>query len=215
MTEDQRDEYTRATEALLLVAEEPLTPNLLAQLFEVSVEVAVQLCEDLREQIEGEGRGFVIQRVAGGYRFATHPDLSRYVERFALDGQSSRLSAAALETLAIIAYKQPVTRAQIAAIRGVNVEAVVRTLEHRGFITVVDRDEGPGQASLYGTTPLFLERLGLDSLDNLAPLGEFVPGPHVAEALERGLQIDELEDLSIALDEAAGDDSDEVSAHHE
>jgi segregation and condensation protein B len=208
MTDDQRNEYRRATEALLVVAEEPISPNLLAQLFEVSVDIAVELCEEVREQIETERRGFVIQRVAGGYRFATHPDLSRYVERFALDGQSSRLSAAALETLAIIAYKQPVTRAQIAAIRGVNADAVVRTLEHRGFISVVDRDAGPGQASLYGTTPLFLERLDLDSVDDLAPLGDFVPGAHVIEALERGLQVEEP-------DETVGEDSGEVSAHHE
>ena len=105
----------------------------------------------------------MLVRVAGGYRFQSHPDLAPYVERFVLEGQSARLSAAALETLAIVAYKQPVSRAQIAAIRGVNVDGVMRTLQQRGYIEEVARDPGPGQAVLYGTTRLFLERLGLDS----------------------------------------------------
>ena len=93
-----------------------------------------------------------------------------------LEGQSARLSGAALETLAIVAYKQPVSRAQVAAIRGVNVDGVMRTLHHRGFIDEVGKDPGPGQAVLFGTTPLFLERLGLNSLDELPPLSDFVPG---------------------------------------
>src|SRR5439155_7546387 len=136
---------------------------------------------------EADDRGFVLVRVAGGYRFQSHPDLAPYVERFVLEGQSARLSAAALETLAIVAYKQPVSRNQIAAIRGVNVDGVMRTLQHRGYIEEVARDPGPGQAVLYGTTRLFLERLGLDTLDDLPALGDFVPGPEVVEALEQGL----------------------------
>jgi segregation and condensation protein B len=98
------------------------------------------------------------------------------------------LSAAALETLAIVAYKQPVSRAQVGSIRGVNAEAVMRTLEVRGYIEEVARDPGPGQALLYGTTRSFLERLGIDSTEDLPPLGEFVPGPEVLEALESGLR---------------------------
>jgi segregation and condensation protein B len=125
-------------------------------------------------------------RVAGGYRFQSHPDLAAYVERFVLEGQSARLSAAALETLAIIAYKQPVSRAQVSAIRGVNVDGVVRTLCHRGYVEEVARDPGPGQAVLYGTTRLFLERLGLDTLDDLPSLGDFVPGGGMVEAREQG-----------------------------
>jgi segregation and condensation protein B len=96
-----------------------------------------------------------------------------------------------LETLAIIAYKQPLSRAQVSAIRGVNVDAVIRTLQQRGYITELARDTGPGQAVLFGTTSLFLERLGLNSLDELPPLGDFVPGPEVMEALEAGLRIDD------------------------
>ncbi len=171
-----------------MVAEEPVEPQLLAQLLEVAPAKVEELCASMAAAYEADERGFVLVRVAGGYRFQSHPDLAPYVERFVLEGQSARLSSAALETLAIIAYKQPISRAQIASIRGVNVDGVVRTLEQRGFIEEVARDPGPGQATLYGTTRTFLERLGLDSVDQLPALGQFVPGPDVVEALEHGLR---------------------------
>ena len=170
-----------------MVADAPVEPQLLAQLLEVSPARVDELCEELAASYEAEDRGFQLARVAGGWRFQSHPDQAAYVERFVLDGQPSRLSAAALETLAIVAYKQPVSRAQMAVIRGVNVDAVVRTLCQRGYVEEVGRDPGPGQAILYGTSQLFLERLGVDSLADLPPLGDFVPGPDVVEALERGL----------------------------
>jgi segregation and condensation protein B len=185
-TEDQR-----ALEAILMVAEEPVEPHLLAQLLEVPQDRVEAMCAELAAAYQAEDRGFDLVRVAGGYRFQSHPDLAPYVERFVLEGQSGRLSAAALETLAIVAYKQPVSRAQVASIRGVNVDGVVRTLQQRGYIEEVARDPGPGQAVLYGTTRLFLERLGLDTLDDLPPLGDFVPGPEVMEVLEQGLRPDE------------------------
>lgn len=178
-----------ALEAILLVADEPLPPELLAQLVGTSVEEVAETCESLAHQYEVEGRGFVLARVAGGYRYQTATEQAPYVERFVLDGQSSRLSAAALETLAVVAYKQPVSRNQIASIRGVNVDGVMRTLQQRGYVDEVARDPGPGQAVLYGTTPTFLERLGLDSVNDLPPLGEFFPGTDVVEALERGLRV--------------------------
>lgn len=181
-------EAARAIEAILMVAEQPVEVHLLAQLLEVSPARVHELCHELVAAYEAEERGFVLARVAGGYRFQSHPDLAPYVERFVLDGQSSRLSAAALETLAIVAYKQPVSRAQVAAIRGVDVDGVMRTLQQRGYIEDVARDHGPGQAVLFGTTRQFLERLGLDSLDDLPPLGEFVPGADVVEALEQTLR---------------------------
>jgi segregation and condensation protein B len=143
--------------------------------------------------------------VAGGYRFASHPDLAPYVERFVLEGQSTRLSGAALETLAIVAYKQPVSRVQVSAIRGVDADGVLRTLVQRGYVAEVARDPGPGQAVLYGTTPTFLERLGLDSLADLPPLGEFVPGAEVVEALEQGLR---LPDEDVLVDDESADGSD-------
>ena len=179
---------SRAIEAIIMVAEEPVPPNLLAQLLEMPVTEVEQACKQLADSYEAEGRGFILVKVAGGYRYQSHPDQSPYVERFVLEGQSSRLSNAALETLAIIAYKQPISRAQAASIRGVDVEAVVRTLQSRGYIAPLGRDPGPGQAVLWGTTPLFLEKLGLDSLDDLPPLGDFVPGADVVEALETTLR---------------------------
>jgi segregation and condensation protein B len=187
MTEPS-SEARRAIEAILMVADEPLEPHLLAQLLEVSPARVEELCAQLVDAYEADERGFVLARVAGGYRFQSHPDLAPYVERFALEGQSARLSAAALETLAIVAYKQPVSRAQVAAIRGVNVDGVIRTLQLRGYVEETGRDPGPGLAVLYGTSRLFLERLGLDTVDDLPPLGAFVPGPEVVEVLEQGLR---------------------------
>src|SRR5215210_162205 len=188
---DARREAARAIEAVLMVAEEPVHPQLLGQLLEMSPLRVEELCAELAASYQEEQRGFVLVRVAGGYRFQSHPELAPYVERFVLDGQPARLSAAALETLAIVAYKQPVSRAQIAVIRGVNADAVVRTLCQRGYVEEVGRDPGPGQAVLYGTSRMFLERLGVNSLADLPPLGDFVPGPEVVEALERGLGADD------------------------
>jgi len=197
-------EAERAIEAVLMVAEEPIPGHLLAQLLEISPARVEELCTELAEAYQTEDRGFVLVRVAGGYRFQSHPDLAPYVERFALEGQSTRLSTAALETLAIVAYKQPVSRAQVSAIRGVNVDGVIRTLSQRGYIDEVARDPGPGQAVLYGTTARFLEKLGLDSIDDLPPLGEFVPRPEVMETLEQGLR-HHGDDLRDELGDAAGD----------
>lgn len=203
-------ETQRALEAILMVAEEPLEPGLLAQVLEISAAQVEEMCDDLARQYDGEDRGFVLVRVAGGYRYQSHTDLAPYVERFVLEGQSGRLSAAALETLAIVAYKQPVSRGQVASIRGVNVDGVMRTLQQRGYIDEVGRDPGPGQAVLYGTTRLFLERLGLDSLDELPALGDFVPGAEVVEALEHSLRpetmlADAAEALSDDRDSDEGD----------
>jgi segregation and condensation protein B len=148
------------------------------------------LCAELAAAYDEAGHGFEMVKVAGGYRYQSHADLAPYVERFLLDGQRARMSAAALETLAIVAYKQPLSRAQIASIRGVDPDGVLRTLQARGYVTEVARDSGPGQAILYGTTPSFLEKLGLNSLTDLPAIAEFVPGADVVEALEYGLRID-------------------------
>src|SRR6476661_6160810 len=185
-------EAARALEAILMVAPEPVETNLLAQLLEVSQEQIEQLATDLQAGYDAEGRGFMIARIAGGYRFQSHPDLAPYVERFVLEGQSARMSAAALETLAIVAYKQPLSRSQIAAIRGVNVDGVMRTLQQRGYIEEVARDPGPGQAVLFGTTREFLARLGLDTIDDLPSVADLMPGADVVEALEQGLRAEPL-----------------------
>lgn len=200
-------EATRAIEAILMVAQEPVEPHLLAQLLEVAPAVVEQLCTDLADAYERDGRGFVLVKVAGGYRFQSHADLAPYVERFVLEGQTARLSAAALETLAIVAYKQPLSRAQVASIRGVNVDGVMRTLQQRGYVVEVGRDSGPGQAALFGTTQEFLERLGLDSLDDLPPIAALFPNADVVEALERGLRAEPRPSAepSLPLDEGGGE----------
>jgi segregation and condensation protein B len=184
----EREELCRTIEAILLVAVEPVPPQLLAELSEEPVEKVEEALGELARSYERERRGFVLARIAGGARLQTHPDLAPYVERFANREVSHRLSTAALETLAIVAYRQPVSRGQIAALRGVNVDGVTRLLEQRGYIEVVGHAEGPGQAALYATTDLFLERLGLDSLSQLPPVEDFLPGPDVAGDFERDLQ---------------------------
>jgi segregation and condensation protein B len=168
----------------------PGVPPLLAQLLELPSAVVVELCRGLAASYDEAGHGFELVEVAGGYRYQTRADLSPYVERFLLDGQRARMSGAALETLAIVAYKQPISRAQVASIRGVDPDGVLRTLQARGYVAEVARDQGPGQAILFGTTPSFLEKLGLNSLADLPPIGEFVPGADVVEALEHGLRVD-------------------------
>jgi segregation and condensation protein B len=182
-------ELVRAIEAIVLVATEPVEPSMLAQLLEQPVQVVEELCARLAAAYDEAGHGFQLVRIAGGYRYQTHPDVAPYVERFILDGQRARLSGAALETLAIVAYKQPISRAQIASIRGVDPDAVLRTLQMRGYIDQIGRDPGPGQAVLWGTTGQFLEKLGLDSVNDLPPLAGFVPGAEVVEALEHGLRV--------------------------
>jgi segregation and condensation protein B len=178
----------RAVEAVLMVAVEPVPPGLLAELLEVSTDVVEAAADELIESCRAGNRGFEVARIAGGLRVQSHPDLASYVERFANVGVSSRLSAAALETLAIVAYKQPVSRAQIAALRGVNVDGVVRLLDHRGYIAPVGRASGPGQAVLYATTDAFLERLGLDRLEQLPPVADLLPGPETVADLEEQMR---------------------------
>jgi segregation and condensation protein B len=180
-------ESRRAFEALLMVAEEPIAVSLCAQLLELSQTAVDELAESLMADYEAADRGFVLRRVAGGYRLYSHPDMAAYVERFVLEGQTARLSAAALETLAIVAYKQPISRGQIAEVRGVNVDSTLRTLVIRGYVAEVGRDPGPGQAVLFGTTPMFLEKLGLNDLNELPSLADFVPGPVVMSGLENSL----------------------------
>jgi segregation and condensation protein B len=181
-------EEHRALEAVLLCAVEPVPPSLLAELLELPAERVETLCDELARGYETEGRGFLLARVAGGYRYQTHPDMAPFVERYAMEGVSSRLSSAALETLAIVAYRQPVSRGQISALRGVSVDGVVRLLEQRGYIMAVGQAPGPGQPILYGTTPAFLEKLGLDSLDDLPRVEELLPGPEAMEQLEARLR---------------------------
>jgi segregation and condensation protein B len=209
---DAQLETRRAIEAVVMAATEPVEPRLLAELVEIPVKRVEEICAELAEEYEREGRGFVLARVAGGYRYQTHTDLVAYVERFVLEGRHARLSPAALETLAIVAYKQPVSRAQVSAIRGVDADGVLRTLLARGYVAEIGTDPGPGRATLYGTTREFLERVGLDSLRDLPPLADFVPAPDVVDALERGLRVERDASAAIASDADGVDAVDAVDA---
>lgn len=190
-------ELVRALEAIILVATDPVPVDLLAQILGHPEAVVESLCASLAAAYEEAGHGFQLVRVAGGFRYQSHPDVAVYVERFILDGQKARLSGAALETLAIVAYKQPISRAQIASIRGVDPDGVLRTLQGRGYIDQVGRDPGPGQAVMWGTTPAFLEKLGINSVNDLPPIVEFIPGADIVEALEVGLRISKNDDLDV------------------
>ncbi|MDP6481990.1 MAG: SMC-Scp complex subunit ScpB [Acidimicrobiales bacterium] len=209
------DDIRRAIEAILMVSIDPVAPNLLAQLMEVPTKKVEAICSSLADGYEAEGRGFALVRVGGGYRFQSHPTQAAWVERFVLEGQHSRLTSAALETLAIVAYKQPISRNQVSAIRGVDVDTVIRTLQQRGYIEVVATDPGPGNALMFGTTREFLESMGIDRVSDLPALGDFVPGPEIVEALERGLLADpdvaELEAEAEAGGEAEGGSDAEVA----
>jgi segregation and condensation protein B len=172
---DDRGWTRRDLEAILLVADEPVPATVLAEIVGARLSEVEELLVDLAGEYARDGRGFVLRMIAGGWRLYTHPGARTAVEAFLRAGQQSRLTRAALETLAVIAYRQPVTRFQVAAVRGVNVDGVFRTLASRGLIHEVGTDPGPGQAILYGTTPAFLEQLGLNDLDQLPPIKDYLP----------------------------------------
>ncbi|WP_245571210.1 SMC-Scp complex subunit ScpB [Catelliglobosispora koreensis] len=168
------EELKPALEAILMVVDEPASEIMLSQVLDVPAEDIGGALIELSAAYTQEGRGFDLRRAAGGWRFYTRADYSSYVERFVLDGQQLRLTQASLETLAVVAYKQPVTRSRISAIRGVNCDGVIRTLVTRGMIEECGSEPESG-AHLYRTTNLFLEKLGLNSVEQLPPLAPFLP----------------------------------------
>jgi len=162
----------RSIEAILMVVDEPVTELTLASVLGVTVDRVVESLQALLPTYEN--RGFTLKAINGGWRFYSHPESSAVVEKFVLDGQQNRLTQAALETLAVIAYRQPVSRARVSAIRGVNVEAVMKTLITRGLVEEYGVENETG-AILYKTTSYFLERLGLNALTDLPALAPHLP----------------------------------------
>ncbi len=162
-----------ALEAVLMVADEPVPAVRLASVLGLPTAEVETLLAGLAEGYRTEQRGFDLRQVADGWRFYSAAAYADVVGRFVLDGQSARLTQAALETLAVIAYRQPVTRGQVSAVRGVNVDSVVRTLAARGLVAEAGTE--PSGAVLYATTPYFLERMGMTSLDELPPLAPYLP----------------------------------------
>ena len=177
----------RALEAILFAAEEPVDAHALAQVLELPTDRVAAALHAYRRRCVDEERGFVLRETDDGWRLYTDPGSAPYVERFVLAGRSGRLSQQALETLAIIAWKQPVTRSEVSEIRGVDADGAVRSLVSRGLVEEVGRDPAPGQPLLYGTTAAFLERLGLGDVADLPALPSLTPGgPLPAEPVPGG-----------------------------
>jgi segregation and condensation protein B len=168
------DTMRRALEAILMVTDEPLPVLTLARAVGRPTGDVAAALETLAGEYAEQQRGFDLREVGGGWRYYTRPEAAPYVERFVLDGQQARLTQAALETLAVVAYKQPVSRARVSAIRGVNVDGVMRTLIARGLVEEAGADT-ESQATLYRTTSYFLERMGMQSLDDLPELAPYLP----------------------------------------
>ena len=167
-------EIRAAIEAILLVADEPVTEVVLAQVLEHPRHEVAEVLRELSASYDEQGRGFDLREVAGGWRLYTRDEFAPLVERFVRDGQEVRLTQASLETLAVVAYRQPVSRARVSAVRGVNVDGVMSTLVLRGLVEEAGTDHDSG-AILYQTTGYFLERMGIASLDDLPDLAPFLP----------------------------------------
>ncbi|WP_238598395.1 SMC-Scp complex subunit ScpB [Saccharothrix sp. ALI-22-I] len=167
-------EFEGALESILLVVDTPIAEEQLAGVLEQSVKRVTAALHRLAARYSEQGSGIDLRRIGDGWRFYTRDRFAPFVEKLLLDGQRAKLTRAALETLAVIAYRQPVTRARIAAVRGVNVDGVIRTLVARGLIAETGTDSDTG-GILYRTTELFLERLGLSSLGDLPPIAPLLP----------------------------------------
>lgn len=176
-----------ALEALLFVSDEPVPSTRLAKVLEVATAEVDDALRALAAEYASEERGFQLREVAGGWRLYTHPAYHQHVEEYVLSWDTRRLSQAALEALAVVAYHQPVTRQGVNAVRGVNSEAVISSLIEKGLVREAGRDKNAGNAILYGTTRTFLERFGLKDLAELPPLEEFAPDPDTERAIRERL----------------------------
>ena len=185
--DEAHTELMGAAEALLFVSDEPVSSAKLAAILEISPVEMDEVLTELAAEYADENRGMQLREVAGGWRFYSHPAYHDLIERYVISWDTRRLSQAGLEVLAIIAYHQPVTRAGINAIRGVNSEGVVSSLVEKGLVREMGRDEAPGNAILYGTTRSFLERFGLKSVKDLPPLEDFAPDEESREYIRERL----------------------------
>jgi segregation and condensation protein B len=190
-------------EAILFLADEPTPAAVIADALDVPAAVVEAAATALAAEYAAAGRGIEIRCAAGGWRMYSSDTARPALERWVLNGRSGRLTQAALETLAVIAYKQPISRQQVGDIRGVNADAAVRSLVARGLVAEIGRDPGPGQAVLYGTTTVFLERLGLQSLDELPPLTDYLPDAPAPDEPELGA----LKEIRRRLAAAGGRDA--------
>ena len=175
-------------EAILFVTEAPVPETELAEILEMSSDDVRALLDEIDGDLEHRSAGMVLRSTAGGWRLYSHPDAFPYLERFSSTATARKISAAAMETLSVIAYRQPVARSQISEIRGVDSDSAVRTLERLGLVEETDRLDLPGNPAVYGTTETFLERLGLVDLSELPPLADHVPPSQALEGMEDTLR---------------------------
>lgn len=179
-----------ALEAILFVTEAPVPETELAEVLEVASAEVPELLQTLERRLAERSSGLELRRSAGGWRLYTRPEAYPFLERFSTSATARRLSAAALETLAVVAYRQPVSRGQIAEIRGVDSDSALRTLERLGLVEEAGRLSVPGNPAIYTTTSLFLEKLGLNDVSDLPPLADHVPPADVVETLEETFRTD-------------------------
>lgn len=177
-------ERLAALEAILFVTEAPVPVAELAEVLETTPDEVEGLLSEMGERLEERGSGLTVRSNAGGWRLYSRPEAYPYLERFSTSATARKLSSAALEVLAVVAYRQPVSRGQVAEIRGVDSDSSLRTLLRLGLIEEAGRLSIPGNPAVYRTTPLFLEKLGLASLEDLPPLADHVPPAEVVGALE-------------------------------
>lgn len=199
-----------AIEALLFVSDEPVSSAHLARVLEVGPGEVDSALAELAVDYREADRGIQLREVAGGWRFFSHPAYHDIIERYVLSWDTRRLSQAALEALAVVAYHQPVTRAGVNAIRGVNSEAVVSSLVEKGLVREVGRDRNQGNAILYGTTRTFLEKFGLKDIGDLPPLEEFAPDEDTQNAIKERLSAGSIAKLPFAEDHEE-EDADDTS----
>ena len=177
-----------ALEAILFVTEAPVPITELSEVLELSVSRVEHLLSELGRELADRESGLIIQSRAGGWRLYSHPEAYPYLERFSVSATARKLSPAALETLAVVAYRQPVARSQISEIRGVDSDSSLRTLERGGLVEEKDRLNLPGNPAVYGTTDMFLEKLGINSLGELPPLADHIPPADIVDSLEETLK---------------------------
>lgn len=215
------DSLKGALEALLLVSSDPVSASAFAQALGIAPGEAASLLAELRVEYEETNRGFQLREVAGGWRLFTHPAYHDIVEAYVLSWDTQKLSQAALETLAVVAYHQPVTREMVKGIRGVNSDGVISSLVDKGLIRELGRDAERGQAIIYGTTNAFLEKFGLRSIKDLPDLEQFAPDEQARQFIRERLsgrsiqstleeQDEDLEEERELIDADASDDAESV-----
>jgi len=177
-----------ALEAILFVTEAPVPAGELAEVLELPRDQVEEMLGNLARELEDRGSGLVLRQAAGGWRLYSHPDAYPFLERFSTSATARRLSPAALETLSVVAYRQPVARSQISEIRGVDSDSAVRTLERFGLVEEKERLNIPGNPAVYITTELFLEKMGLQTLADLPPLADHIPPASTVDSLEETLR---------------------------